>query len=116
MNKICTEFTHLAALTGVLTMGVMSFSKSVQAAQNKSKHKSVKPNIIYYLVDDFGAECPGVYGGGTYQTPNINALSEQGILYQNAHAMPLSCPSRVQTMTGKYNYKKLCCLRVYQSR
>lgn len=105
MNKICIEFTRFAALTGALTMGVMSFSKSVQAAQNKSKQKSVKPNIIYYLVDDFGAECPGVYGGGTYQTPNINALSEQGILYQNAHAMPLSCPSRVQTMTGKYNYK-----------
>lgn len=63
MNKICIEFTRFAALTGALTMGVMSFSKSVQAAQNKSKQKSVKPNIIYYLVDDFGAECPGVRRG-----------------------------------------------------
>lgn len=63
-----------------------------------------KPNIIFILADDLGQECIDVYGG-TYGTPNLNKMAEEGILYENMHALPLSSPSRVQLMTGKFSYK-----------
>ena len=63
-----------------------------------------KPNIVFILVDDMGYECIGAYGG-TYNTPNIDTLAEQGILFKHAYSQPLSTPSRVQAMTGKYNHK-----------
>ena len=63
-----------------------------------------KPNIIVILADDMGYECIGAYGG-TYKTPNIDRLAEQGIKFNYAYAQPLSTPSRVELMTGKYNHK-----------
>jgi len=62
-----------------------------------------RPNIVLFLADDIGRECFGCYGGASYETPNIDALAEEGIRYENMHAMPLSCPSRVQLLTGIYN-------------
>jgi len=65
--------------------------------------KDQRPNIIFVLADDIGAEAFGCYGGVSYETPNIDELARQGVLYSNMHSMPLSCPSRVQAMTGVYN-------------
>lgn len=62
------------------------------------------PNIVFVLADDLGAECLDVYGG-TYGTPNLNRMAEEGIVYENMHSLPLSSPSRVQVMTGKFSYK-----------
>ncbi len=62
-----------------------------------------KPNIVFFFADDIGTECFGCYGGVEYETPHINALASQGILYTNMNAQPLSSPSRVQVMTGLYN-------------
>ena len=61
-------------------------------------------NIILILADDMGKECIGAYGS-TYQTPNIDALAKTGLKFNYAYSQPLCTPSRVQMMTGKYNYK-----------
>jgi len=68
-----------------------------------SAHQPSKPNIVFFFADDIGAECFGCYGGAEYETPNIDALAEQGIQFMNFNAQPLSSPSRVQVMTGQYN-------------
>lgn len=63
-----------------------------------------QPNIVLILADDMGRECLGCYGS-TYQTPNLDRLSEIGMRFDNGFSQPLSTPSRVQLMTGKYNNK-----------
>lgn len=63
-----------------------------------------KPNVVFVFADDLGQECLDVYGG-TYGTPSLNSLSEESIVFTNMHSLPLSCPSRVQLMTGQYSYK-----------
>ena len=68
-----------------------------------SDEKAQKPNIVFFFADDIGAECFGCYGGVEYETPFIDSLARQGILYSNMNAQPLSSPSRVQVMTGLYN-------------
>lgn len=62
------------------------------------------PNIILILADDMGKECIGAYGS-TYKTPNIDKLAKEGLKFNYGFAQPLCTPSRVQIMTGKYNYK-----------
>ena len=61
-------------------------------------------NIILILSDDVGAETVGVYGGESYQTPNLDQLARDGIRFDQGHAQPLCTPSRVKIMTGKYNF------------
>jgi arylsulfatase A len=56
------------------------------------------------MADDMGRECIGSYGS-TYQTPNIDQLAQEGIQFSHCFSQPLSTPSRVQMMTGRYNYK-----------
>ncbi|MDR2808992.1 MAG: sulfatase-like hydrolase/transferase [Tannerellaceae bacterium] len=63
-----------------------------------------KMNVILILADDVGFECIHAYGS-TYHTPNIDRMAQKGMLFKNCHAQPLSTPSRVQLMTGKYNHR-----------
>ena len=60
-----------------------------------------KPNIVYFLVDDMGfADC-GFNGGKDLRTPNIDALSTQGTIFQNYYVQPLCSASRACLMTGR---------------
>lgn len=67
-----------------------------------TKHK--KTNIIFIMADDLGYETIGANGGTSYQTPYIDKMAQEGIRFTNAHSQPLCSPTRVQIMTGKYNY------------
>lgn len=63
------------------------------------------PSIILMLADDVGAETVGVYGGQSYQTPNLDQLANDGIRFSYGNAQPLCTPSRVKIMTGQYNFR-----------
>lgn len=69
-----------------------------------------QPNIVLILADDMGRECLGCYGS-TYHTPNLDRLSETGVRFDNCFSQPLSTPSCVQLMTGKYNNKNYSLFR-----
>ena len=64
-----------------------------------------KPNIILILADDLGYECLGCYGGESYQTPVLDGLAQAGMRFDHAYALPLCTPTRLQLMTGKYNFR-----------
>lgn len=63
------------------------------------------PNIILILADDIGFEIPTANGGNTYETPNIDLMAQNGMLFTQCHAAPLCSPSRVMLLTGKYNFR-----------
>ena len=63
------------------------------------------PNFILIMADDAGWECFGCYGGRDYQTPHIDALAREGVRFQHCYSTPLCTPSRVQLMTGQYNFR-----------
>lgn len=57
------------------------------------------PNILFISIDDLNT-VPGVYGGQA-QTPNIDRLAHEGMLFTNAHvAAPVCNPSRIALFTG----------------
>ncbi len=62
-----------------------------------------KPNIIIINVDDMGWRDVGFMGTGFYETPNIDDLAHQGMVFTNGYAPAANCaPSRACLMTGKW--------------
>jgi arylsulfatase A len=75
------------------------------AAEASAARVSSKPNIILVFADDIGYEVPTVYGGQSYQTPNIDRMAQQGMRFTNCFSSPLCSPSRISLVTGKYNFR-----------
>ena len=62
-----------------------------------------KPNIVFLLFDDLGYGDLGYYGQELIETPNIDALASQGIVFTDMYTnAPLSAPSRCSIMTGQH--------------
>ncbi|MEA1882408.1 MAG: arylsulfatase [Candidatus Marinimicrobia bacterium] len=62
-----------------------------------------RPNIIYILADDLGYGELGAYGQKIIETPNIDALAQNGMLFTNHYSgSPVCAPSRSVFMTGQH--------------
>ena len=60
-----------------------------------------KPNILFIAIDDLNDWAGCLNHHPNVQTPNIDLLASQGILFTNAHCQaPLCGPSRTSVMTG----------------
>jgi arylsulfatase len=71
--------------------------------QSDRKSNKSKPNIIYILADDLGDGELGCYGQKLIETPNIDKLAENGIMFtQHYSGSPVCAPSRCVLMTGKH--------------
>lgn len=65
--------------------------------------KEKQPNILFFLVDDFGWMDVGYNGSEFYLTPNIDKLAGEGMQFTNAYAAHPRCvPSRYSLITGRY--------------
>jgi arylsulfatase A-like enzyme len=61
-----------------------------------------RPNIIFILIDDLGWKDVGCMGSRYYQTPHIDRLAADGMLFQIAYsASPVCSPSRGAFLSGK---------------
>jgi arylsulfatase A len=75
-----------------------------QAQERPIRLAQDKPNIVFIMADDMGMECLSSYGSATYQTPNLDRLAANGVRFEHCYSTPLCTPSRVQVMTGLYNF------------
>jgi arylsulfatase A len=71
----------------------------------KKENGPKKPNVIFILIDDMGYECLGAYGSASYKTPNLDKLAANAVKFTHCYSTALCSPSRVQLMTGKYNFR-----------
>ena len=65
---------------------------------------SSKPNIVLIMVDDLGVEALSCYDGDQYETPRIDALAKEGLVFERAFCTPVCTPTRVQLLTGRYPF------------
>ena len=62
-----------------------------------------KPNIILIFIDDMGWGDLSCFGNEAAATPNIDALCEEGIAFEQFYVnSPICSPSRVAISTGTY--------------
>lgn len=73
------------------------------ASQTFAVETGGKLNIIFILADDLGAHDLTCTGSRFYETPNLDHLRSQGMLFTQAYAScPVCSPTRASIMTGKY--------------
>ena len=76
---------------------------SCQDEKKIEEPKPQKPNIIYILADDLGYAEIGAFGQEKIETPNIDALSKQGMIFtQHYSSAPVCAPARYMFLTGKH--------------
>lgn len=62
-----------------------------------------KPNILFILIDDMGWKDLTCYGSEFYETPNIDKLAKNGMMFTDAYAAcPVCSPTRASILSGKY--------------
>jgi arylsulfatase A-like enzyme len=71
-----------------------------------SKDHYAGPNIIIILADDLGKNDISLYDKNGVQTPNIDQLAEEGVVFYLAYATSAVCnPSRAGLLTGRYQQR-----------
>ncbi len=80
-------FTVFALLVWVVFLGSASAQR--------------KPNIVLVVADDLGWREVGFMGSRFYETPRLDRLAENGLVFTNAYAPSANCaPSRACLLTG----------------
>ena len=87
--------------TGIITAAgaTLLTSTAFSAAEDKTE----KPNVVFIEVDDLLYRFMGKLGRHFVDTPNIDALAQNGIYFSNAVCQGMMCgPSRNSLITGLY--------------
>jgi len=82
--------------------GLAAFSL-VAGCQDLRRRETVaeRPNVIFILADDLGYGDLGCYGQEIIQTPNLDRMATEGMIFTNHYAGSTVCaPSRCCLMTG----------------
>lgn len=85
---------RLAVFVFAITACTLSFSQTPS---------SPRPNILLIVADDLGYTDLGVYGGDI-DTPNIDALAREGVLFSQFHTSPMCAPTRAMLLSGNNNH------------
>ncbi|MGB5553819.1 MAG: sulfatase-like hydrolase/transferase, partial [Flavobacteriaceae bacterium] len=67
--------------------------------------KDTRPNIVFIMSDDHAYQAISAYDDRLIQTPNIDRLAHEGMLFTNASVTNSICaPSRAVILTGKHSH------------
>ncbi len=80
-------------------LGAVAAPASAGAAEGDP---AKRPNIVWFIADD-PSPYLGAYGDSAAMTPTIDALADEGIVFDAAYcAAPVCAPSRFALLTGVY--------------
>ena len=86
------------ALLAACTVGLL-------VANVMAKEPSARPHIVLIMVDDLGKEWVGAYGATGIETPRIDELANNGVMFHNFYCMPQCTPTRLTLLTGQYPFR-----------
>jgi arylsulfatase A len=89
----------------VMPMALSALLAGSFTARAAQAAKPYRPNIIFFLADDYGLDGVGCYGSDNFKTPNIDALAKSGLRFDNAYCTPLCGPTRCLFNTGRYGFR-----------
>ena len=85
---------------------VLTFSSCKTQEKNTSKKIQSKPNILFFIADDASMKSFGAYGDTFINTPEIDKLSNEGLVFNNAYnCNPKCAPARASLVTGMYSWQ-----------
>jgi choline-sulfatase len=82
-------------------MPVLVASLVLATAVGQAAFAQTRWNVLFIAVDDLRPEM-GCYGNPTVQTPHLDRLARQGVIFRRAYCQQAVCsPSRSSLLTGK---------------
>jgi arylsulfatase A-like enzyme len=87
-----------------LTTGIPADSTGPGVDSARSPRRGfVRPNIVFLLADDMRWDALHVTGNTVVQTPNLDGLAANGVVFRNAYVTsPICAISRASIFTGEY--------------
>lgn len=74
-------------------------------ACSQNELKNQRPNILFIMSDDHAYQAISAYSDHLIQTPNIDRIANEGIIFTNACVTNSICaPSRATILTGKHTH------------
>lgn len=94
------KITISIAAVVVIAIGMFSFKQATKKTQ-----AGRRPNIVFIMSDDHAYQAISAYSNRLTQTPNIDRLAKEGMLFSNACVTNSICaPSRAVILTGKHSH------------
>ncbi|MDU0353279.1 sulfatase-like hydrolase/transferase [Paraglaciecola aquimarina] len=95
-NKI--KFVSILSLLTIITACSINLDE-------KPKTTSKRPNVLFIMSDDHAYQAISAYDNTLINTPNIDRLAKEGMMFTNASVTNAICaPSRATILTGKHTH------------
>ena len=90
-------------IASVSVFATVLFVAGCGTATKDGRATSRRLNVVLVTVDTLRADRLGAYGYRQTETPNLDRVAQQGVLFENASSQaPLTTPSHASMMTGLY--------------
>lgn len=77
----------------------------VNCEKQEPSINEIQPNIVFIITDDHAYQALSAYDNSLIQTPNIDRLANEGMLFNKAYVTNSICsPSRAVALTGKFSH------------
>lgn len=84
-------------------IATIAFSCTTQP--NEKQVSPEKPNILFIMTDDHSYQTFSAYDDRFIQTPNLDRIAKEGVLFKNSFVTNSICaPSRAVMLTGQFNH------------
>lgn len=89
-----------------LILIVFTISCKSKTDENQKDLQNARPNILFCIADDASMKSFGAYGDTFINTPNIDSLGSNGLVFNNAYnCNPKCAPARACLVTGIYSWQ-----------
>ena len=90
----------------VLLVIILSLVMASACTVSSKKETNVPPNIIFIMTDDHGYQALSAYNDALIETPNLDRISNEGVLFSQSFVSNSICsPSRAVLLTGKFSHE-----------
>jgi arylsulfatase A-like enzyme len=85
----------------LFSISLISLTAFISCSQKDAE--KLNPNILFILADDLGYHDLSVMGSEYYETPHIDRIANEGMIFTEGYATCQVCsPSRASIMSGKF--------------
>jgi arylsulfatase A-like enzyme len=89
-------------ITTLASIGLVAFST---ATKGQSATPKERPNILFIMTDDHSYQTLSAYDNSLIETPNLDRIANDGVIFRNSFVGNAICgPSRATMLTGKHTH------------
>lgn len=92
-------------LSIVIIIALIAQTGCANLENKENAFKDSRPNIIFIMADDLGWQDVGFMGSEWFETPNLDKLAEESLVFTSAYMYPTCSPSRTALLTGRQSFR-----------